>query len=339
MPGINVAIVGATGSVGQEMIRLLNQGRLPVAELRCFASPRSAGQHIEFQNRSIPVHPLTDNCFQGIDVTFFSAGKSVSLLYAPQAVLQGSWVIDNSSAFRMNPSTPLVVPEIHKDTLPPSPAIIASPNCVATIAALVLAPLQTLSPIRRIIATTYQAASGAGHRAMVELQEETAAYLASKSYHRSVMPHPYAFNLFPHNAPMMESHYNDEESKIIEELRKILSTPKLRIGVTSVRVPVLRAHSIALNVEFKQSVLPQAAKDLLHVSQGITVLENWEQNRFPMPLDASGQDNIFVGRIRTDCSNPNTLDLWVVGDQLLKGAALNVIQIAHKIFLSSKIEA
>ena len=325
----NVAIIGATGAVGQEMLKLLEQREFPVKTIRCFASPQSVGKTVLFKGKKIPVEKLSENCFQGIDIALFSAGKKISLAYAPLAVKAGCLVVDNSSAYRMDPKVPLVIPEINSHTLENHSGIISSPNCTATVMLMALAPLHRQFKIRRIVVATYQAASGAGQKAMTELQEESRALLENRPFTRTVMPFPYAFNLFPHNAPMTPSGYNEEEIKVIEEARKILEEPNLRIAVTCVRVPVLRAHCEALNVEFENPITAQEAKAILQKAPGVTVLEEWDQNRFPMPLDATGHDHIFVGRIRQDLSNSNTLDLWAAGDQLLKGAALNAIQIAE----------
>jgi aspartate-semialdehyde dehydrogenase len=333
MTRFNVAIIGATGAVGQEMLRLLDQRNFSIKKIRCFASPSSKGKTVVFQDQHIEIEQLSDDCFKEIDLALFSAGKKISLTYAPQAVKAGCLVVDNSSAFRMDPAVPLVIPEINSHALQNHQGIIASPNCTATMMLMALAPLHRRFKIRRIVAATYQAASGAGQRAMTELQEESRAVLEGLLYERTVMPHPYAFNLFPHNAPMTPSGYNEEEIKVIEESRKILEEPDLRINVTCVRVPVLRAHSEALNVEFENPLTARQAKEILQQSPGIAVLEDWEKNRFPMPSDAEGRSEVLVGRIRQDLSNPHTLDLWVVGDQLLKGAALNAIQIAEELCL------
>jgi len=334
MTSFNIAIIGATGAVGQEMLRLLEQRQFPVKEIHCFASPQSAGKAVLFKGRQILIEQLHPACFQGMDIALFSAGKKISLTYGPLAVQAGCLVVDNSSAFRMDPSVPLVIPEINVHALHSHAGIISSPNCTATVMLMALAPLHQKFKIRRIVAATYQAASGAGQRAVVELQEESRAILEGRPFQRTAMPFPYAFNLFPHNAPMTSSGYNEEEIKVIEEVRKILEEPELRIAVTCVRVPVLRAHSEALNVEFENPITPQLAKEVLGKAPGVKVLEDWDNNRFPMPIDASGQDEIFVGRIRQDLSNPHTLDLWAVGDQLLKGAALNAIQIVEELCLS-----
>jgi aspartate-semialdehyde dehydrogenase len=320
----SLAIVGATGAVGSEILKLLGLRSFPVQKIRCFASKASVGRKLFFKETEITVEPLSS--FEGIGIIFFAAGKKVSLEFVPKALEAGCFVIDSSSAFRMN--APLIIPEINLGAMGDA-RVVASPNCTASIMLMALAPLHKISPIKRIVAATYQAASGAGLRAMEELQNETRAALQNEPFTRTIMPHPYAFNLFPHNAPMTESMYNEEEVKVIEETRKILNEPQLRIAVTSVRVPVLRAHSMALNVEFENNLSPEEAKAILSCAPGVRVVENWAENRFAMPSDAEGQNDVFVGRIRRDLSQEKTLDLWAVGDQLLKGAALNAIQIAE----------
>lgn len=324
-----VAVIGATGAVGQEIIRLLEERKFPVKNIRCFASPTSAGKPLSFAEKTIEIGSLTENSFKGVDIALFSAGKTVSKTFAPIAISSGTIVIDNSSAFRMDTNTPLVIPEINGHTISSHQGLLSSPNCVVTIMLMTLFLLHRFFKMKRVVATTYQAASGAGRVAMHELKEESLSFLNGKPFHRTIMPYPYAFNLFPHNAPMTSSGYNEEEIKVIEESRKILEEPHLPIAVTCVRVPVLRAHSIALNVAFENPITKEKAREILINTPGVALLEDWENNRFPMPSDASGKDDIFVGRIRKDLSQPNTLDLWVVGDQLLKGAALNTVQIAE----------
>lgn len=327
--GYRLAIIGATGAVGQEMLRVLERRHFPVQKIRCFASPGSAGKTVDFRGEKIVVEALSPQAFDGIDIALFSAGKKVSREFASLAAKAGAIVVDNSSAFRME--APLIVPEINLHAAAAHQGIISCPNCTAAIILMALAPLHRRFKIRRIVAATYQAASGAGATAMHELQEETKAALEQKPFARSVMPFPYAFNLFPHNAPMTESGYNEEEEKVIAEMHKILEDTSVRIAVTCVRVPVLRAHSMAVNVEFETEVSAQDAKEVLQTSPGLIVLEDWKNNRFPMPIDATGRDEVFVGRIRKDRSQLNTLDLWIVGDQLLKGAALNTVQIAEQV--------
>jgi len=324
-----VAIVGATGAVGQEMLRVLEQRKFPIKQIRCFASVRSAGKTVSFAGHPIAIEVLDQNSFKNIDIAFFSAGKEISKAFAPIAVNAGAIVIDNSSAFRMKTHVPLVIPEVNSHAIASHQGILSCPNCTAAIMLMALAPLHRKFKIKRVVAATYQAASGAGAAAMHELEQETRALLNSKPFQRTVMPHPYAFNLFAHNAPMTPNGYNEEELKVIEESRKILEEPTLLIAITCIRVPVLRAHSEALNVEFEKPVTADEAREILKNTPGVVVLEDWAANRFPMPSDASGKDDVFVGRIRQDLSHPNTLDLWVVGDQLLKGAALNTIQIAE----------
>lgn len=331
MDKYNLGIIGATGAVGQEMLKVLERRSFPLKNLRCFASERSIGKTVEFQGETIQAEALGPNSFDGLDFALFSAGKSTSLAYVPLASKKGVVVIDNSSAFRMEAKVPLVIPEINPHTVATHQGILSCPNCVAAIMLMPLFPLHSRFKIRRIVAATYQAASGAGKMAMQELQEETKAVLDQKKFERSVFPFPYAFNLFAHNAPMTENFYNDEEIKIIQESRKILEDDQIRMAITCIRVPVLRAHSIALNVEFETDVSAEEARTILQQSPGIIVLEDWKQNRFPMPLDATGKDEVFVGRIRKDLSHSHTLDLWVVGDQLLKGAALNTIQIMEEL--------
>jgi aspartate-semialdehyde dehydrogenase len=328
---MKLAIVGATGAVGKEMLKVLEARTFPIDELRCFASPRSTGQEVTFRGRAFKIEPLSEDSFKGIDIALFSAGRKVSREWAPMAVQQGSKVVDSSSAFRMDSRVPLIIPEINPDALKPQHNIIACPNCSTAIMLMAAAPLHRRFKILRIYAATYQAASGAGSLAMQELKEETRAHLENRPFERSVMPHPYAFNLFPHNSPLNEEGYAEEEVKMLEETRKILEDDQIQVNAMCVRVPVLRAHSEALNMTFSREVSVEEAYEVLKVAPGLKILEDKAQNRFPMPIDASGQDDVFCGRIRKDLSLPNTLDLWVVGDQLLKGAALNAVQIAELI--------
>jgi aspartate-semialdehyde dehydrogenase len=326
---LRLAIVGVTGAVGKELLKVLETRGFPLRELRCFASPRSSGKQVLFRGDSLPINSLSEKAFQGVDIAIFSAGSKVSKQWMPIAVKQGVKVIDNSSAFRMDPDVPLIIPEINSHALKPHHLLIASPNCSATILLMAIAPLHRRFKILRVLTTTYQAASGAGMRAMQELEEESLAYLEKRPYVRTVMPHPYAFNLFPHNSPLNEEGYADEEVKIVQESHKILEDDQIAIHATCIRVPVLRAHSEAVNITFSQPVDVDQAYAVLRETTGLCVLEDRALNRFPMPSDANGQDPIFCGRLRKDPSFPNTLDLWIVGDQLLKGAALNAVQIAE----------
>lgn len=326
---IKIGVVGATGVVGKEIIELLEKRSFPVSELRCFASTRSKGTNVKFRGTSLEVEALCNSALQGLDYVFFAAGRSVSREFAPAAVQAGAVVIDSSSQFRMDDNVPLVVPEINCHALKNHQGIIASPNCTATMLLLAIAPLHRRVPVKRIVLATYQAASGAGARAMQDLEEETRAVLEGKSYKRQVIPFPYAFNLFLHNSPLGEDLYNEEENKILLESRKILGVPNLLINASCVRVPTLRAHALAINVEFDSPIDPETAKGILQDSSGIKIFEDLKQQRFPMPVDASGINDVLCGRIRRDFTRENTLDLWVVGDQLLKGAALNAVQIAE----------
>jgi aspartate-semialdehyde dehydrogenase len=327
-----VAVVGATGAVGVELLRCLEQRRFPLSALRLYASPRSAGKRLSFKGSDIVVEALGEKSFAGIDLALFSAGSGAALKVAPLAAAEGAVVIDNSSAFRMREDVPLVVPEINGAVIADHRGMIANPNCVAIIAAMALAPLYRANPIRRIVLASYQAASGAGAAAMAELTAATAAYLDGRDYENRVLRHPSAFNLFSHDTPIDPATlYNGEETKVMNEMRKIFADPAIRISATCVRVPVLRAHSIALTVECAAPIAPDAARALLAEAPGVRVVDDIERNYFPMPKDASGQDAVLVGRIRRDVSDPTgrSLALFAVGDQLLKGAALNAVQIAE----------
>ncbi|MFE0753532.1 aspartate-semialdehyde dehydrogenase [Inquilinus sp. NPDC058860] len=325
-----VAIVGATGAVGIELLRCLEARRFPAGEVRLLASARSAGRRIPFRGRELMVEELTESSFAGVDIVLFSAGAGISRRYAPAAVAAGAVVVDNSSAFRMQPEVPLVVPEVNAAALAAHAGIVANPNCVAAILTVALAPLHRAHPLRRVTAATYQSASGAGAAAMEELRDATAAHLQGRPFEPKVLPHPYAFNLFSHNADVdPASGYNGEELKAIAETRRILGAPDLPIGITCIRVPVLRAHSIALSVEFDAVVTPEEARGLLERAPGLRLVDDRAANHFPMPSEASGRDEVLVGRIRRDLGDPSgrSLAFFVSGDQLLKGAALNAVQI------------
>ena len=327
-----VAIVGATGAVGIELIRCLEQRNFPLSSLRLLASPRSVGRTLPFRGEDIAVEALIEDNVHDIDLALFSAGSGPSKHFGPLAVQRGTIVVDNSSAFRMDADIPLVVPEINPDALVGHRGIIANPNCAAIIAMTPLWPLHRRNPIRRVIIATYQAASGAGAAAMEELRLSTEAYLQGRDYQHTVLPHPYAFNLFSHNTAIdPETGYNGEESKVIAEARKIFGVPDLAISATCVRVPVLRAHSVAITVEFENPMTPDRARALIADAPGVRLVDDAANNHFPMPIEASGQDDILVGRIRQDVSDPSgrSLALFVAGDQLLKGAALNAVQIAE----------
>jgi aspartate-semialdehyde dehydrogenase len=326
---LRVAVLGATGAVGQELLALLEERRFPVAELIPLASLRSAGQTLTWGESQIPVQAVDDAVFAGVDLVLASAGGSVSKQWAPVAAAAGAVVIDNSSAFRMDPAVPLVVPEVNPLAAFTHQGIIANPNCTTILLTLALAPLQARRPIRRVVVSTYQSASGAGARAMEELRQLSRTVLDGGEPVSEVLPHSLAFNLFLHNSPLQPSGYCEEELKMLHETRKIMGLPQLLLSATCVRVPVLRAHSEAVNIEFMEPFPVAEARELLQAAPGVELLENFEANRFPMPTDVTGRDPVAVGRIRQDLSDPNALELWLCGDQIRKGAALNAIQIAE----------
>ncbi len=325
----SVAILGATGAVGAELLQLLDERSFPLSNLKLLASARSAGQYIEFQGKALQVEEVTEQSFEGIDLVLASAGGSISKQWAPIAVAAGAVVIDNSSAFRMDPKVPLVVPEVNPEAASQHQGIIANPNCTTILMAVAVWPLHQVQPIQRIVAATYQSASGAGARAMEELKVQAQAILNGETPPTECFPYPLAFNLFPHNSSLLDNGYCQEEMKMVQETRKIFGVPELRVSATCVRVPVLRAHSEALNLEFVQPFAVEMARNLLENAPGVKLLEDWERNYFPMPMEASGQDDVFVGRIRQDLSHPCGLELWLSGDQIRKGAALNAVQIAE----------
>jgi aspartate-semialdehyde dehydrogenase len=328
-----VAVVGATGAVGVEMAHCLEQRRFPVSQLRLLASARSAGKTQKFRGQDIRVEELTEASFAGVDIALFSAGGSISRRFAPIAARAGAVVIDNSSAFRMNDDVPLVVPEINADQIAKHHGIIANPNCAAIISILPLWPVHRRNPIQRLQLATYQAASGAGAAAMEELREATRAHLEGREYRHTVLPHPYAFNVFSHNTRVdPATGYNEEETKVMQEARKIMGEPNLRVSATCVRVPVLRAHCVALTIECRDPITPEQVRTLLTDAPGVKIVDDVANNYFPMPKDASGQDDVLVGRIRQDVSDPSgrSICLFCAGDQLLKGAALNAVQIAEQ---------
>ena len=329
-----VAIVGVTGAVGAEFIATMDKRNFRVGKLRALASARSAGKTIDFRGERIFIEELTPHAFHGVDIALFSAGGAQSKRFAPAAVRAGAVVVDNSSAFRMNTDVPLVVPEINSAALAKHNGIIANPNCVAIVAATPLWPLHQKRRIKRITMSTYQAASGAGAAAMEELSESTRAHLEGRAFTPKVLPHPYAFNVFSHNTKVdPETGYNEEETKVMQETRKIFGEPELRVTATCVRVPVLRAHCIALNIECEEPLSVAEARAILSAAPGVRLVDDMERNYFPMPHDASGKDDVLVGRIRRDVSDPSgrTLALFVAGDQLRKGAALNAVQIAERL--------
>jgi aspartate-semialdehyde dehydrogenase len=327
-----VAIAGVTGAVGAEFIATLEKRRFPVGRLKALASARSAGKALVFRGERIAIEELAENSFEGVDIALFSAGGGISRKFAPIAVNAGAVVVDNSSAFRMEREVPLVIPEINAIRIREHRGIIANPNC-STITALVpLWPIHRKNRIKRLILATYQAASGAGAAAMEELVESTRAHLAGQVYRPSVLPHSYAFNLFNHNSVVdPATGYNDEETKVIKETRKIFEDDRIAVGVTCVRVPVLRAHSEAITFECEHPIGEDEVRAILSEAPGVRIVDDRAKNYFPMPIDASGQDDVLVGRIRQDLSDPSghSISMFVAADQLLKGAALNAIQIAE----------
>jgi len=329
-----VAVIGATGAVGAEMLRCLEESTvINTGTLKAFASERSAGKRFKFRGKDVEMQVLTDDAFKGVDIALFASETDISKKYVPIAVESGAIAIDNSSAFRMDASVPLVVPEVNGELIKHSQKIYANPNCVAAIMVMALWPLHQAGKLKRVIASTYQSASGAGRPAMDELEEATRAYLKGEYYEPKVLPHPYAFNLFSHNTSIGDDGYNGEESKVVAELRKIMGLPELRVGVTCVRVPVLRAHSMSVTAEFADKVSVDQARAILSKAPGVKVVDDRVRNHFPMPVESSGQNDVLVGRVREDISDPtgHSLSLFLSGDQLLKGAALNAVQIAERI--------
>ncbi|HUB68765.1 MAG TPA: aspartate-semialdehyde dehydrogenase [Candidatus Methylacidiphilales bacterium] len=331
MTSYRIAVVGATGAVGQEVLRTLERRDFPLKSLKLLASARSVGKKVQFQGQPVPVEELRAEAFEGIDYAIFSAGASRSRQFAEACAKAGAVMIDNSSAFRMRPDVPLVVPEINAGDLKQHQGIIAVPNCSAIILGVPLWPLHQAAQIERIIVSTYQSASGAGAQAMAELEEQTRAYAAGQPLKREVFPHQIAFNVFSHNTAVAANGYNEEENKVIEETRKIFHEPQLPIVATCIRVPVLRAHSESVVIETKRSLSPEEAREILARTPGVKVVDDREKNHFPMPLEASGQFDVLVGRIRRDLSHSRGLALFISGDQLLKGAAWNAVQILEQL--------
>jgi aspartate-semialdehyde dehydrogenase len=325
----HVAIVGSTGAVGIEMIRVLERRNFPGASLRLLASPRSAGKKMVFRGEELTVEPLSPESFSGIDIALFSAGGGISKEFAPHAVKAGAIVVDNSSAFRMDPKVPLVVPEINAADAGHHSGILANPNCTTAITLMAVHPLHQAFGLKRIIASSYQAVSGTGAMAIEELRQQVEAIATGKPVTREVYPHQIAFNVLPHVDSFLEDGYTREEMKMQNEGRRILNLPDLTASVTCVRVPVYRAHSVAVTAEFERPVSLEKAREALEAAPGIRIHDDPAHAVYPMPIDCSGEDDCRVGRLRIDCAIPNALTFWVSGDQLLKGAALNAVQIAE----------
>jgi aspartate-semialdehyde dehydrogenase len=327
--GFHVAIVGATGAVGAELIQLLEQREFPLRGLKLLASPKSAGKKLKFKGEEIAVEPLSKDSFKSVDIALFSAGAGTSREYAAPAVNAGSVVIDNSSAFRMESDVPLVVPEINPADIQKHRGIIANPNCTTIIALMALFPLHKAFRVKRVIASSYQAVSGAGAKAIHELETQSKSFFSGEPVTPSVFPHPIAFNVLPQVDVFLENGYTKEEVKFVNESRKIMHHPTLRASITCVRVPVFRAHSIAIHAEFELPVSLERARDVLAKFQGLELVDDPSTKKYPMPLLVAGRNDCQVGRVRTDSALDNGLAFWVCGDQLLKGAALNAIQIAE----------
>jgi len=324
-----VAILGATGAVGAELLELLHCRSFPISNLKLLASERSAGTTLPFGGEMLPVEAVSGRSFDNVDLVLASAGGSTSKLWAPQAVAAGAVVIDNSSAFRMDATVPLVVPEVNPQAAAAHRGIIANPNCTTILMAVAVWPLHKVKPVQRIVVATYQSASGAGARAMEEMKAQARAILQGETPKTDIFPYPLAFNLFPHNTPINDLGYCEEEMKMVNETRKIFGTDEIKITATCVRVPVLRAHSEAINLEFAEPFSAIEAREILKQASGVKVVEDWQANYFPMPAEASGKDEVLVGRIRQDISHPCGLEMWLSGDQIRKGAALNAVQIAE----------
>ena len=326
---LTVAILGSSGAVGKELLTLLEERSFPINKLILLASHRSAGEIQRFCGTELIVQETTQESFKNVDLILASAGSSISRKWKDAIKSSGALMIDNSSAFRMQEDVPLIVPEVNPDHLTGHKGLIANPNCTTILLALVLAPLTRHIPIKRIVVSTYQSASGAGAMAMEELQKLSQEVLDGVTPKSKVLPYSLAFNLFLHNSPLQSNNYCEEEMKMVNETRKILGAPELPLTATCVRVPVLRAHSEAVNIEFEKPFPVKEAYEILEFAPGVEILEDFEKNRFPMPQDVTGRDPISVGRIRADISNPNALELWLCGDQIRKGAALNAVQIAE----------
>ena len=330
MKAYNVAIVGATGMVGQEFIKVLEERNFPMASVRLYASDRSAGKKLYVGHQEIVVKETAPESFQHVDIALFSAGTEVSRYFSPIAAKSGALVIDNSAAFRMEPKVPLVVPEVNPQDIRRHEGIIANPNCSTIQMVVALYPLHKVNPIKRIVVSTYQAVSGTGSAAMEELTTQAKLVLEGQNVVPHVYPHQIAFNLLPEIDVFLDSGYTREEWKLVEETRKIMHAEDVAISATCVRVPVFIGHSEAVNVEFTEPMSPEEAKRILARAPGVKVLDDPSVSLYPQPWLAAGSDDVFVGRIREDSSQPKSLVMWVVADNLRKGAALNAVQIAEE---------
>lgn len=325
----HVAIAGATGAVGAEMLRVLERRKLPVGKITLLASSRSVGRKLDFKGQPVAVQELTHGAFDGVDFALFSAGGGISKEFAPSAVKAGAIVIDNSSAFRSDPGVPLVIPEINPDAARAHKGIIANPNCTTAITLMGLWPLHRAFGVKRLWASSYQAVSGSGAKAIEELKVQVEALARGEEPPRTVYPWQIAFNVIPQVDVFLDSGYTREEMKMENEGRKIMGLPGLRASVTCVRVPVYRAHSVAVSAEFERPVSVAAARTALENAPGLRVVDEPTRHGYPVPLNVAGKDDCEIGRIRLDCALDNGLSFWICGDQLLKGAALNAVQIAE----------
>jgi aspartate-semialdehyde dehydrogenase len=327
--GVTIAIVGATGAAGQMTLRILEERKFPVRELRCFASERSVGKTVSFRGEAVRVQRLEPSAFKGIEIAFCSAGSAQSREIAPQLVQAGATVVDKSNAFRMAPDVPLVVPEINAHAVRTHHGIVASPNCTTIVTVMPLKPLHDAGRLRRVVATSYQAVSGAGVQGIADLRQQTLAWARGETVTPQFFPHQIAFNLIPHIDAFSPDGYTGEELKLVNETRKILESPELAVSPTTVRVPVFTCHSVAVNAETELHVGRERARALFEQFPGLRLWDDPAAQRYPMPVTVEGQDECYVGRIREDLAHPNTLNFWVVGDQLRKGAATNAVQIAE----------
>ena len=330
---VNVAVVGVTGAVGQEFLTVLAERKFPIGQLRLLASGRSAGKTIEFMGTTYTVEELTHDSFKDIQIALFSAGGSISQEFAPGAVKAGAVVVDNSSAFRMKEGIPLVIPEVNPEAIARHVGIIANPNCSTIIMNVPVWPLHRVNRVKRLVISTYQAVSGAGAWGLYELEKQQKDYALGQPVVKEKFPHQIANNLFSHNTPVGENGYNEEEMKMVKETRKIFSDPRIMISATCIRVPVPRAHCESINIEFEKPITPEEVRRILSKAPGVKIVDNVTANHFPMPLEASHQDDVLVGRIRQDMSRDDGrgIDLFVSGDQIRKGAATNAVQIAERL--------
>jgi len=330
---VNVAIAGATGAVGQEFLTVLAERNFPIKTLRLLASGRSAGKTVEFRGQTHTVEELTRDSFKDIQIAFFSAGGSVSKEFAPAAVNAKAIVVDNTSAFRMKEGIPLVVPEVNPEAIHKHNGLIANPNCSTIIMNVPVWPLHKVNKVKRIIVSTYQAVSGAGAWGLYELDAQLKAYATGQPIVKEKFPHQIANNIFSHNTKIAENGYNEEENKMVNETRKIFNDPKIMVTATCIRVPIPRAHSESINLEFERPITPAQVREILSKAPGVMIVDDAAANHFPMPLEASGQDNVLVGRIRQDISRDDGrgIEMFVSGDQIRKGAATNAVQIAEKL--------